>query len=229
MAVSFTAFEQMVSSSFSMIQLTKRGIIGETDYASFEDQFEHVHAFRLPGLVHPELTEVILRLLEKTEWFPRDTKKVGRELLPSTIQPSEILNFALNTPEFLALIRRITRNPEITWFGGRVYRMAPDADHSFDWHDDLGLSGLLVGMSINLSPRPYEGGVFKLRDESSRRVLCEWSNTDLGSAVLFRISDKLKHMVTRVEGNEPKTAFAGWFRSGEFDNYSSLRPDQTLD
>ena len=131
----------------------------------------------------------------------------------------------MNTPPFLELVRRITHCDQITWFGGRVYRMEPSPDYFDSWHADTGTThqDRLVGMSINLGARPYQGGVFRLRDEASGTILCELPNTTRGDAIFFRISSALKHMVTPVGGIEPKTAFAGWFRSGEVDYYRDLQ------
>jgi hypothetical protein len=44
-------------------------------------------------------------------------------------------------------------------------------------------------------------------------MLAEIANTGWGDAMLFRTSKQLQHRVTDVVGNEPKTAFAGWFKS----------------
>jgi hypothetical protein len=68
-------------------------------------------------------------------------------------------------------------------------------------------------MSVNLSLRGYEGGIFQLREWSSKRILAEIANTGWGDATLFRISAELEHQVTEVTGEQPKTAFAGWFKS----------------
>jgi hypothetical protein len=78
-------------------------------------------------------------------------------------------------------------------------------------------------MSINLGSRPYQGGIFRLRDQASGSVLCELPNTGQGDGIFFRISPALAHMVTPIEGSEPTTAFAGWFFSGEVDYYADLR------
>lgn len=47
-------------------------------------------------------------------------------------------------------------------------------------------------------------------------------NTGLGDALIFRISGELKHRVAPMEGDEAKTAFAGWFRSDLPDFFDAL-------
>jgi len=210
-----------------MLHLTKAGLVGAGDLVELANQFEQLHAFCLPRLLHPELIQRISARLEPCEWITRADGTIAKEAAPSDVAPANILNFVVNTSEFLDLMRRVTGYPSIRWFGGRIYRMAPGADHFDSWHADLGTThpDRLVGMSINLSPRPYQGGVFRLREEASGQILCELSNTGPGDAICFRISSGLKHMVTPLVGTEPKTAFAGWFRSGDCDFYSMLKPE----
>jgi hypothetical protein len=53
-----------------------------------------------------------------------------------------------------------------------------------------------------------------MRDKRTDRMLVDVANTGLGDAMLFRISEHLVHRITPVEGDAPKTAFAGWFEAG---------------
>ncbi len=208
-----------------MIHLTRAGLAGAGDVVELAHQFEQSHAFCLPRLLDPELIRTISARLETCEWVTREDGTIAKEAAPSDVAPANILNFVANTSEFLDLMRRVTDCHTISWFGGRIYRMTAGADHFDSWHADIGTThrDRLVGMSINLSPRPYQGGAFRLREEASGEILCELSNTGPGDAICFRISSNLKHMVTPLVGKEPKTAFAGWFRSGDRDFYSALK------
>jgi hypothetical protein len=208
-----------------MIQLTRQGLDGTLDLAELNTQFQHSHVFRMPGLLHPDLLHFISSRLDSCNWITRDDGAIARESAPDNPALAGALNFAANTSEFLDLVRRVTDCPQITWFSGRIYRMAPSENHFDSWHADIGTTDQdrLVGMSINLGSRSYQGGIFRLRDEASGTVLCELPNTGRGDGIFFRISPTLMHLVTRVEGSEPKTAFAGWFLSGEVDYYGDLR------
>jgi hypothetical protein len=222
---SFCSISWSVRQVLAMIQLTRYGLEGNADLAELESRFERSHVFRMPGLLHPDLMRFVSCRLETCNWITSDDGEIAREALPDNPALASVLNFAANTPEFLDLIRRITRCHRITWFNGRAYRMGSSTDHFDSWHADLGTThqDRLVGMSINLGSRPYQGGVFRLRDEASGAVLCELPNTGQGDGIFFRISPALKHMVSPIEGSETKTAFAGWFRSDEVDYYAGLR------
>jgi len=211
-----------------MLQLTKSGVkwTSETDGLEVGLRFASEHYFRIPDLIHPELLNPISRRLDQSAWVTRADGQIASEAVPSDPSPLRLLNFLMNTRELLDAVRRVTGCPEIMEFSGRVYRMECGSGHFDSWHSDLGTPATKnrrVGMSINLSPRPYDGGVFRLRDEHTKVVLTEVPNTGFGDAFFFRISESLKHMVTPVSGHEPKTAFAGWFQAGETDFYSRLR------
>jgi hypothetical protein len=198
-----------------MIQLTRSGVTGSIDTAGLAAEFERINTFRLPGLVHPDLLSVLQGQLEHCGWSFRRDGELGTEATPESTLPADILSFAANSPAFLETIRQITRFTAIRGFGGRVYRMAR-SEHRDKWHDDVAPQyGRLVGMSINLSSTPYEGGVFSMRERATEKPICELPNTGPGDAIFFRISDELQHIVTQVESEAPKTAFAGWFTPGE--------------
>lgn len=213
-----------------MVQLARHGFVGAPDVVPLAREFRESHVFRLPDLLHSSLLGYLSSQLDSCAWTTRDDGKIAREALPENFGSTSALNFAANTPAFLALIREVTGCVEICGFKGRIYRMAPAADHFDSWHSDVGATtpDRLVGMSINLGRHPYEGGCFRLRDASAGTVLLELPNQRYGSAIFFRISPALEHMVTPVLGSEPKTAFAGWFygnRTGYYDEIRRTIPD----
>ena len=207
-----------------MLQLTREGLVCSGQIERLTHSFEQTHVLRLPQLLHADLMRMISPRLEHCNWTTRCDGTIAREAVPDAPAPANILNFVANTPEFIELARRITQCSEISWFSGRVYRMVSGGDHYDSWHADLGTThrDRLVGMSINLGLHSYQGGVFRLRDETSGEILCELPNTGAGDAILFRISPGLKHMVTAISGTEPKTAFAGWFQSGDTNFYRDV-------
>jgi hypothetical protein len=205
-----------------MIQLTKHGVVSCCDPQVLARQFELTHAIRLPQLLGSELIPTISARIEEGNWIRREHQEIARQLELDNELIRKLLHFVVNAPEFFRLIEDITRCGPISRFVGRVYRKLPAIDHYDDWHTDV-TGDRLVGLSINLSPRPYIGGTFRLAKNGSDQILCELPNLGLGDAILFRISPQLKHIVTPVSGMEPKTAFAGWFMSGGMTFLSALR------
>jgi len=184
-------------------------------------EFQSSHSARLPGLLDAVLVEAVTEGMRRGTWMTNEHDGLGREVILDDVRTLDLLHFVANTPAFLAVVRELTGHTAITRFEGRVYRMIPGTDHHDSWHDDAG-GHRLVGMSLNLGPRPYMGGCFQLREKSEPTVRRELPNLVPGHAILFRISPALTHRVTRVVGAEPKTAFAGWFLSGGSDYFSTL-------
>ena len=67
----------------------------------------------------------------------------------------------------------------------------------------------LVAMSLNFSTGVYAGGVLRIRDRESGKIVSEVANVGIGDAVIFRLSDRLEHRIMEPDGTASKTAFAG--------------------
>jgi len=206
----------------SGIQLTKEGVRHQINLARMAEEFSREHSLRLRGLLHPDLVQMTASQIARGVWLPYTHDQRRRELLLQSPGTLSLLRFLVNTPEFLSLVRTITRIDAISVFDGRNYRMEPDTDHYDSWHTDEKYNRL-IGMSLNLGTSPYSGGVFQMRKKGSEEIFCELPNVNQGDAILFRISPELEHRITPMEGTEPKIAFAGWFRSGVQDLFSQIR------
>jgi hypothetical protein len=149
--------------------------------------------------------------LDEVAFVHRVHDGIGTELCLPDSRAVRLMFFLVNDPSLFAIVRRITGCPRIGCFTGRVYRMIPGAGDYDTWHSDA-IQHRMIGMSINLG-EAYEGGVFQMRERPSTRPLGELPNIVPGSAILFRIDDRLEHWISPMSGTAPKTAFAGWFRS----------------
>jgi 2OG-Fe(II) oxygenase superfamily len=186
------------------------------------EEYQNRHCVLITKLLDDTLLSVLRPLITSDSWREFIHEGIGSEVvLRGQTAAVTALHFATNSPKFLAAIAAITGRDDLTWFGGRVFRMSPDAGHYDSWHDDV-RGNRQVGMSINLSDGGYEGGLFELRDRATELPLAQIANTQLGGASLFRISKDLQHRVSPITGTRARTAFAGWFCSGEPDFMSRL-------
>jgi len=209
-----------------VIQLQQAGaIIDADDVRRLQSAFEANHCAVLPQLLDPGLLKFIQGRVERQPWIRRTEEGIAAEDVLDDELCLSLLHFVANTPRFLEAVGHIGGSADLSLFRGRVYRFIPNSAHHDSWHDDVGdnMDRRLIGMSINLGSRAYAGGAFQLRDFISKRMHAEVANTGWGDATLFRISLQLEHRVTAVSGSEPRMAFAGWFRAGAEDFYSSLR------
>ena len=118
----------------------------------------------------------------------------------------------LNNSQLFKIIEQIIGGGHIGCFRGRIYRFVPGAKNPLEWHTDLN-GTRLVALTINLSTELYQGGVLRIRERNTKRLVCELTNSGFGDAILFRIDKRLEHSVSDVEGTVVKTALAGWFES----------------
>jgi hypothetical protein len=143
----------------------------------------------LENLLEPSLLAEIQRRIERAQWKGStfgDHHFSGTEFTLDDLVTRNLLDFLLNDPEFLNVIRIVTGDPEISEFSGRVYRMDPGPQHHLSWHNDIvDKEKRKVGLSINLSTDVFRGGTFELRDGRALVPLAQVNNTGFGDALLF--------------------------------------------
>jgi hypothetical protein len=184
----------------------------EQELAGLRERFDREHCVRLGGFLEPELFERIVSGVEEASFYERSHGRIGLEGCMEANSTLSTLLLAANDPRLFGVIREITGCGPIGCFDGRVYRLAPDSEHHDSWHSDMA-DNRMIAMSVNLSRRPYEGGVLQIRETDSEEILHDEPAPDPGDAIIFRLDESLRHRVTAVDGEVPRTAFAGWFKS----------------
>jgi len=204
-----------------MLQISQHQITlpAENELARLKEDFSRQHCVVLVQLLGPALLDLILKKVESAEFYSQSHKDHRRQEFGSdlTLRENEaalhLIHFALNHPMVLGSMQEITGCTSIASFAGRIYRNLPRANHQLNWHNDTDQPERVLGFSINLSQRPYQGGAFQLREESSGRICCEVNSRNPGDAHLFLISPALAHRVTALAGDAGRTSAAGWFLS----------------
>ena len=205
-----------------MIQLTAGGprVVRDGEWMARQREFTDRHCVVFKDFVEESILNRVPRMLETSRYHVRehvdeDGVAFARELTMRHDQPlARVFELLLNQFRLFDAIAEFTGSErDIRLFEGRCYKRFPDGNHFGSWHDD-GNPAKLYGLSINLSPRPVEGGAFHIRRRKTGEVLRTVSETRFGDAHLFRIHRSLEHKVSPVQGTEPRCAYAGWFRGG---------------
>lgn len=206
-----------VKSETDCLRLTRAGAVlsgSPEEVAALRDAFQVRHCVKLRTLLEPGLLRWTLDQLEAAQFRVMTHGNIGSELCMCKNVVSDMLHLLTNDSRFRHFIEEVTGCGHIGCFMGRVYRMTADAGHSDSWHSDI-VPGetRMIGMSLNLSPDDYEGGIFELRTAADHCSLGRFPNQGLGDAIVFRLAPYLEHRVAAMQGHLPKTAFAGWFFS----------------
>ena len=187
----------------------------EAHVARLRAEFEGRHLAVLRGFLRDDHRERVSRELRSATFVERDFNLEAKtEALMVDNAATALLFFLCNDPRLFALVREVTGCEPISRFGGRTYRMLPDAGHRSAWHDDA-VQRRQVALSVNLSEHPYRGGTLQVRDASTRRVLSEAPALEHGDAVLIRIRRGIEHRITDLEGTGSKSAHVGFFYADE--------------
>ncbi len=212
-----------------LLQLTRRGAVWHGTEAAqgvSRDEFSRRHVIKLPALLDGQLLRQIHIAIDRSQFRELVHPGIASELCMATNACLGLLHFLVNDRHMYRLVEDVSGCRPISFFSGRVYRRLPNSTHHDSWHSDL-VEGRQIGMSLNLSAQPYEGGLFEIREAAAERQLAAIANIGPGDALLFRIDPALEHRVTNVRGAVPKTAFAGWFGSSR-DYLAALREDPFL-
>ena len=218
-----------------MIRLTGSGpeVVKDDGWAELQEVFKRRHCVLLEDFLERRVAARLRQVLPRTQSgfdtrehrTPDDNRVLAREMTLDGCAPASVLLFLLlNQPRLFAALGEfagVGGDEAIRHFNGRCYMMRPGAEHFHVWHDDCAY-GRQLGLSINLSPEPFAGGEFQLRDADAGGPPHTIVPGRFGDATLFRIAPSLKHRVRRVGGTVPKIAFAGWF-TGHSDYRDVLR------
>jgi len=182
------------------------------------EEFALRRAAVIPHFLEAGLAADLARLLESAPGAERVYRESdGRAFasdfaFSSTGTPSVALRLLTNDESLLSGMESATGTRGLRSFDGSIFRHFPARDHYLDWHNDCD-GTRIIGMSVNLSTRPYQGGRFRLRRANTEEVLADIHYTQLGWAHIFEIGPKLEHCVTEIVGSEPRTSYAGWCRT----------------
>ncbi len=185
--------------------------LSEKEWGLLRSRFSRGRCVLLPGFLDASLLNSINRKISPSDYYERKDKGIAAESCMKKNPVFDFFHFLLNDESIFRAVEKITGCPVIRNFQGRLYRLLPGAGHYDSWHNDMG-SRRLIGLSISLGP--YErGGFLEMRQEPQGKILRRIRHRRPGDALLFKIAADLKHRVTPVLGNYPRTAFAGWFHS----------------
>lgn len=205
-----------------MIRFTSSGVeitASPARLSEAKEEFERRRLLYLPGLLSPELADIVRAGIERDGFEEPDQSvtsvyrgayqggKVGEDLRPGAA--AEVIANRTNDLRLLRFVETITGSPPLTKCIGRVFRLFPMAD-DLPWHTDAE-GGRLADLIIHLSAVQHEGARFEMRDAHTREIFNSVDKMEFGDALLIRISPHIEHHYKAVTGSVPKVTFSGWF------------------
>jgi hypothetical protein len=166
------------------------------------------------GFIDRDLAQWIADRLSQAAFTPYRNPTGTTQLVLAPCTVSALLLMLLNDPHVFELVEATSGGGGIGRFAGRTYRMEPATNHVSHWHDDA-IDSRVAALTLNLSPKRYDGGTLQVRAKASNHLVCEVDDLEFGDAALIRISKRFEHRNSLLRGHFPKTAHAGFFYPGE--------------
>lgn len=205
-----------------MLQISDNQITVPTDdqIMAMRNSFRDGYHAVLPGIIEAGFLTSIVALFSDDDFTERLTPNIGCVQTLANRKFEQGMHFLLNQEPIKEAISRIIKQPVQLWVGNTVRRI-PGRNHFSNWHSDMTAPVRLgeqnyrraAPLSLNLSPRRFEGGNLEIRKLKGESLLADIPNKGFGDAILFRIARELEHRVADVQGQVPRTVHVGWFHS----------------
>jgi len=207
----------------TMIQFTTEGVeltATDDELRTARETFERDKLLRLPGLISPELAQVIQEGIERDGFEDPDeaTHKSAYAGLYVNVRHDlrqgptvDMMNERANDPTFLDFVRQVAQLPHVERCVGRVVRLLP-ASEDFPWHTDAD-AGRVGDLVVDISADRYDGCSFEMRDAETKEIFTTVADMQYREGTLALISPEIEHHNLRVTSTNPRITFVGWFVS----------------
>ncbi len=181
--------------------------------ADMAAQFAAHNAIELRDLFAPDVQAMFARLWHEVRFVPDDIAIEGSRLRETPARSGPLLCWLLNRPALRNWLERVTGVTPLAAVWGATAQFQAGGGQQLDWHNDVRDARRRLGVTVNLGTVPYDGGRFEMKRHGSEALLLQYEHAQWGTALVFRIDERLMHRVTPVTAGGPRTVFGGWFLS----------------
>ena len=202
-------------------ELTRSGFhpAPASELDALRNHFSTHHYVRLDGLIEPWLLDRWSGWIEAAPFRRRqhhDAAYWGGAPPPvdEVMDTADALGrmlFTVNDPALFRSIEQVSSCAAIGCYHGFVYRLGAATGDRDRFHSDMN-GNRLAALSINLGRAPHRGGRIEMIEAESGTILHALDNTVFGGAILFELSEDLRHRISGVEEGPPRTVLTGWFQ-----------------
>lgn len=193
--------------------INRRGTEIGADPADWRAGFDRVPALALDHALSPDLLDLLMRQAAGASYIDDDVRYIGTRQIESPQRVSGSISLMLGRAPLFEWLEQATGCGRIKALAGRIAQTRANDQDELAWHDDYDMPDRLLGVVVNLSDQPYEGGMFELRRKGEEEPLFRYHHTRPGTMTLFAVRRDLEHRVLPVTSGGPRRVFAGWMLS----------------
>ena len=183
----------------------------------FTRGFVRHRAIECRDMLEPDLLASLLDRCRRGSFVADHVDRLGSREVEAPQRVGAALNIMLGRRPFLQWVEAVTGSRGLQRVEGRVVQTRANGTDALDWHNDThdDAAGMRrLGITVNLSDAPYEGGDFELRTVGTREMLTTYHHDRAGSALIFDIAGDIEHRVLPLASGGPRRVFTGWFVQG---------------
>lgn len=200
----------MSAAAQSPFRINRMGTEIAADPADWRPGFDRVPALALEDALAPDLLDLLMRQVASASYIDDDVRYIGTRQIESPQRIGGSISLMLGRGELFDWLERATGCGPIKALAGRIAQTRANDQDELVWHDDNDSPDRLLGVVINLSDQPFEGGLFELRRKGESEPLFAYRHVQPGSITLFAVRRDLEHRVLPVTAGGPRRVYAGW-------------------
>lgn len=195
------------------IDATRTTILAEPH--AYRAAFEAVPALLFDDVFAAPLMARLLARAETANFVHHDVEHLGQREIANDGGVAAAFAVMLDRPSLLQWLEQVTGLRALRGVAGAYAQTRAGAGHALDWHDDRNDPRRALGVVVNLTSQPYEGGLFEMRRKGTAQPLLTHHHTKPGTVLIFAVRPDLEHRVTPLTAGGPRRVFAGWFLTDE--------------
>ena len=174
-------------------------------------EFAQHRAIACTGAIAPDLLSSLMRLCRDGSFTSDEVEGLGHREVETPQRAGRVITLALKRAALISWLEGVTGCGPLGNVEGRVVRALANNHDQLVWHDDLDEPRRRLAITINLSERAYQGGLFELRDKRTHDVLATHLHLEPGTALVFDVAHDIEHRVQPVTAGGPRCVYTGWF------------------
>lgn len=210
---SATRQTELVASRPFCVEISGTTII--EDAAPYRQAFGTTPALLFEDVFSAPLLDRLMARAGTSGFTLRDNGHVGLREFADDGSIGAAFALMLDRPLLCSWLTKATGCPPMRGVVGSINQATPGTDNGLTWHDDLTNKGRMLGIVVNLSDSPYDGGIFEMRPKGSVEPLLTCHHVRRGSTLIFAVRPDLEHRVTPLTSGGPRRVYTGWFLRDE--------------
>lgn len=172
-------------------------------------RFRRRHVVRLAEFLDRSVLAYLDRRLTRASFREHRTEGYEWRQVPVDRSLDAVFCLLLGDKRLFDFVSSMTGRP-VKRVTGSLFRSLPGR-HFLEWHRDFNSGEHVAALTVNLSPRPFQGGRLQIKRVGASRLHSQLAYRRRGEALLMATDRGLIHRSSPLRGRNPKLIFTCFF------------------